>query len=366
MKVFKIVLTGGPCSGKTTVLKKVRDYLSKKEDSHVIVIPETATLLLSNGIKIKPDKEGVAVFQDIVYLMQKTKELAVQKSLDNCDNESIFIIHDRGIIDNKAYLESQNDFDTILSNYGDCELKIIDNYDLIIDLISASNRSDLNYGTANNEIRFEDAETAKKVDLKTSQAWLLHRNLKVVDTTDTIEEKIEQVIQLIENLISCQNSYYPLRFILDKKTNLEVFNDDNSKCIDLECYDLNLSNQEIKYYLEKRTYKNAESCVLKVVKLKDEQEIVIKNEVLSQEDFNRFFNQYKPTKVIRKKVIHFILNKQLYNIYVYDNSIILELEKNTMDLDLPSINLPIEKKITNVEFYNIEDELANGNSLSLK
>lgn len=41
----KIVLTGGPCAGKTTVL----NVLKQEFAGQILVIPEAATLLLSGG-----------------------------------------------------------------------------------------------------------------------------------------------------------------------------------------------------------------------------------------------------------------------------------------------------------------------------
>ena len=49
MSITKIAVTGGPCAGKTTALSRIqRDF------SHlgytVLIVPETATLLISGGV----------------------------------------------------------------------------------------------------------------------------------------------------------------------------------------------------------------------------------------------------------------------------------------------------------------------------
>jgi nitrite reductase/ring-hydroxylating ferredoxin subunit len=49
-KVVKIVLTGGPCGGKSTALSKVTSALTNS-GVRVLTVPEAATILFSNGFK---------------------------------------------------------------------------------------------------------------------------------------------------------------------------------------------------------------------------------------------------------------------------------------------------------------------------
>ena len=53
MSVIKIVLTGGPCAGKTTALAKIVEYFDNHRDTKtgVVVLPETATELIKAGLK---------------------------------------------------------------------------------------------------------------------------------------------------------------------------------------------------------------------------------------------------------------------------------------------------------------------------
>ena len=48
--MHKIVLTGGPCAGKTTCLARVSAYLMER-GFNVFTVPEAATLLFTNGAK---------------------------------------------------------------------------------------------------------------------------------------------------------------------------------------------------------------------------------------------------------------------------------------------------------------------------
>lgn len=50
MRVLKIVFTGGPSAGKSTMFKKAKEYLREK-GYKVLEIPETATELIESDIK---------------------------------------------------------------------------------------------------------------------------------------------------------------------------------------------------------------------------------------------------------------------------------------------------------------------------
>lgn len=51
-RVFKIVLTGGPCGGKTTSIERIKEYF--KNELKVFVIQELATTTISSGMSIIP------------------------------------------------------------------------------------------------------------------------------------------------------------------------------------------------------------------------------------------------------------------------------------------------------------------------
>ena len=60
--VQKLVLTGGPCGGKTTALARLRQFLEER-GFRVFIAPEAATVLWSNGMSVgdlKTPEDGVA------------------------------------------------------------------------------------------------------------------------------------------------------------------------------------------------------------------------------------------------------------------------------------------------------------------
>lgn len=49
MKITKIVITGGPCAGKTTAMSWIQNAFSQMGYA-VLFVPETATELISGGV----------------------------------------------------------------------------------------------------------------------------------------------------------------------------------------------------------------------------------------------------------------------------------------------------------------------------
>lgn len=64
-RITKIVLTGGPAAGKTTLVSRVLKEFKQEDGWRVITIPETATELIS-GFGIKPFATKIG--SEVVYL----------------------------------------------------------------------------------------------------------------------------------------------------------------------------------------------------------------------------------------------------------------------------------------------------------
>lgn len=119
MNTYKIVLTGGPCSGKTTSL----EYLSKKliDDGYSVdIIDETADSLFKLGY-IPNVNISVFDFQNLLFKIQVLKEYI-------SEGKSKIMLCDRGLLDGKAYID-KDDFDKILDSNKINEKIILNTYD---------------------------------------------------------------------------------------------------------------------------------------------------------------------------------------------------------------------------------------------
>ena len=98
-----IVLTGGPCAGKTTIMSHLIQSLEDR-GYRVFVIPETPTELILNGIfpceDILSDE-----FQKFVLDKQLMKENLYCKLDDYFNGKKAVILCDRGILDALAYID---------------------------------------------------------------------------------------------------------------------------------------------------------------------------------------------------------------------------------------------------------------------
>ena len=86
-KVHKILLTGGPCAGKTTLLAKLQSILDNK-GYRVYSVPEAATMMMTAGTNLDSSKES----SDYQIALQ-TSMLKMQMNLEDvfvelAENES--------------------------------------------------------------------------------------------------------------------------------------------------------------------------------------------------------------------------------------------------------------------------------------
>lgn len=228
MKILKIVLTGGPRAGKTSIIPKMKEYLESLPNAHVFVVPETATELFKFGMEISNDKQKALVFQDVVYTFQKAKEDAMKKYMENLpEDANVFIIYDRGIMDNGAYLED-NEFDDILQKYNDNELNVLSNYDVVFGLCSSSKLKG-QYEKGSNAARYEDEYEAKFRDARTIESWSLRQNFKIIDATDKFEDKINIVMDELKSICNNQEKRTYKRYMFERPFDLNVLEQYNAK-----------------------------------------------------------------------------------------------------------------------------------------
>ena len=119
MKTFKVVLTGGPCGGKTESIMFLSDKLIGYGYS-VSFIEETADLLLKMGFM---PNENISTFdfQDLLLKIQFIREYSIEGKTE-------VLLCDRGLLDGKAYIDNDS-FKKILDNTNLDEISIMNTYD---------------------------------------------------------------------------------------------------------------------------------------------------------------------------------------------------------------------------------------------
>lgn len=189
MEITKIVITGGPCAGKTTGMSRIKEEFEKR-GYRVLFIPETATELIGGGVA--PWTCGSNLdYQKCQVRLQKEKESVFDEAARSMDADKVLIVCDRGVLDNKAYM-SQEDFDAVMRSLHTNEVAERDQYDAIIHMVTAAKGAPEAY--ANSSVRTETPEQAAALDDKLIAAWTGHPHLRVIDNSTGFEEKLHRVV----------------------------------------------------------------------------------------------------------------------------------------------------------------------------
>ena len=201
-EILRIVITGGPCGGKTTALNIIKDML-EKEGYTVILASETATELINDNVKPfgkETEKLPVLEFQRLVLRTQIAKEKVRDYAAEICENDKVIILYDRGILDNRAYI-SHEEFNLIAAEEGITEQEIIDRYDLVLHMTTTAKGKEDKYSDETNKARTESVEEAIDVDDRTLGAWYNHPNRFIFENDCDFKEKLNRVEIIIRRFL---------------------------------------------------------------------------------------------------------------------------------------------------------------------
>lgn len=189
----KIVLTGGPCAGKTTILCWLQQKLADFGYA-VVVVPEAATRMITSGLKSGANLLSASDFQSQLMAHTIETEDRFIKAASLIQSEKVIVIFDRGVMDARAYM-SADAHTRILQSYGLHLTEARDGrYDAVIHLVSLAVHQPELYTCANNEAREETVEQARVLDELTQRAWVGHPHLRVVGGVSTLDGRFARVL----------------------------------------------------------------------------------------------------------------------------------------------------------------------------
>lgn len=199
-EIKKIVITGGPCAGKTTGMKKVKEEFSKRGYA-VIIVPETATELISGGISPTSCATNVA-YQRLQMKLQMEKEHLFWQAAYSLDDQKVLIVYDRGIMDNWAYMDKR-EIKKIIRLSEETEETLLNRYDAVFHLETLAKLSEDAYNKAkgNNIARTADAKGAIELDDKVINAWKKHKYFRSIANTEDKDGKINDLIKGIAEFL---------------------------------------------------------------------------------------------------------------------------------------------------------------------
>lgn len=189
-ETVKLVITGGPCAGKTSALELLRTSF-EKEGWRVVTVPETATELILGGIT----PWGTPGFQGIRVARQLEAE---GKALREAQTSAL-IVFDRGIADTRAYTTA-GEYAAILRENGLTEETVMDRYDAVIHLTSAAKGAPESYSLQSNAARTETTQEAASLDDRILDAWAAHPNRVILPASESFDEKLDSLLLAVANL----------------------------------------------------------------------------------------------------------------------------------------------------------------------
>lgn len=347
----KIVLTGGPCAGKTTALARIEEYFSEL-GYKVLIVGESATELIKGGARPFGDKSlSMIDFQDIILKYQLSKENIYDEIVKALNpNDKCIIVYDRGLMDNSAYV-SKEEFNYLLEKNHYSYLELMDRYDLVLHLVTAADGAEAFYTLENNAARSETREEAIALDQKTMNAWSGHRNLEIIDNSVTFEEKLDKVIESIHNLLGNPISIrHQKKYLIDGQTISQKLLDNS---IGVEIEQTYLGSDEYEKRLRKRTLGNEITYYYTVQKhdLHGTSKVLIDRKITSKE-YDKLMFEYPLHRTVKKTRYTFIRDKKYYRLDIFDDGVVI-LETSDAKAKIPS-DLKVIGDITeDSEFYNI-------------
>lgn len=204
MEITKIVITGGPCAGKTTAMSWIQSNFTKLGYT-VLFVPETATELITGGVAPWTCGSNME-YQKCQMQLQLEKEKIFEQGALTMPGEKILIVCDRGTLDNKAYL-TELEFAYIMENLKCNEVELRDRYDAVFHLVTAAKGAEKFYTTANNSARTENEEQAVILDDKLIAAWTGHPHFRIIDNATDFEDKMKRLISEISAFLGEPEPY---------------------------------------------------------------------------------------------------------------------------------------------------------------
>jgi hypothetical protein len=196
-----MVLTGGPCAGKTSCLRAIIEEFGNQ----VIPMPEVATLLLGSRFPppgcetiTVPAHEWSTAFQGAILSLQHEMERAYENLAEKCGAR--LIVCDRGVLDGAAYWSGGRRafLDQFGLDVGACFAR----YQAVVHLESLATARPDDYGRAGNEIRFEELADAQERERAAREAWQGHPGWVFIPGRHEVGRTISEVFGVVRRLLS--------------------------------------------------------------------------------------------------------------------------------------------------------------------
>jgi len=186
---LRIALTGGPCSGKTSIVHQIKQKFTK-----VVSLPESATMLLSGGFpRDKAEPIAHVCFQTAVFQVQTQLE----NVFDLLHPGKVQVV-DRGTIDGAAYWPGgpQGFFESLKTT----KAQQLQRYSHVV-FLDSPDAETFEQKKRENPCRSENYEQTVTLSEKTFSIWKDHPRITRVCFHPAFEDKIKRVFDIISHIL---------------------------------------------------------------------------------------------------------------------------------------------------------------------
>ncbi|XP_026758186.1 TRPL translocation defect protein 14 isoform X2 [Galleria mellonella] len=369
--VYKLVLTGGPCGGKTTGQSRLSTFFENL-GWKVFRVPETATVLLSGGVKfadLSPD-EASKFQENLLKTMIQIENTFFE--LGRTCQRNCLIICDRGAMDASAFI-SKEKWEAMMAanNWNSVELR--DNrYNHIVHMVSAANGAEDFYSTEDHACRSEGVELARELDYNAAAAWIGHPYFDVIDNSTDFDKKMNRLIACVCQKIgidtgdrlnvNSKKRKFLVKSPIPADTEFPPFQD-----FDVVHNYLQSDMRKAQVRLRKRGQKGHWSYIHTLRKFHptNGQSVEVRTQLTHRDYLNMLPQRDDAHFTIFKKRRCFIYNNQYYQLDIYRQPthprcrglVLLETYSATYDQDTLIQSLPkfltIEKEVTGDPAYSM-------------
>lgn len=353
MEISKIVITGGPCAGKSTAMSWIQNAFSKMGYA-VLFVPETATELITGGVA--PWTCGTnADYQKCQLKLQLEKEKVFEQAARTMDTEKVLIVCDRGALDNKAYM-NETEFAEAMKSIGSNEVELRDNYDAVFHLVTAAKGAEEFYTTANNSARTETVTEAAELDNRLISAWTGHPHLRVIDNTSSFEDKMKRLIAEISSFLGEPEPYEIERKYLIEYPDIKWL-EGNPACQRIEIIQTYLNSESDEEVRVRQRGVDGHYIYFQTIKkrVSDLKRVEIERRLSQAEYLELLMDADTSRKQIRKTRYCLIYKNQYFEIDVYpfwtDKAIAeIELSDENAEIIFPK-QIKVIKEVTDDDSY---------------
>ena len=355
MEVTKIVITGGPCAGKSTAFSRIQEEFTTM-GYQVLFVSETATELINGGITPWTCNTSDE-FQKYLMRLQLEKEKVFFDAALSMSCDKVLIVCDRGMLDNKSYMTNSG-FQSALKELGLNEIELRDNYDAVFHLVTAANGAEEFYTTANNTARTETPEEARLIDDRLISAWTGHPHLRVIDNSTSFDDKIKRLVKEIATFLG-----EPEPFEIERKFLIEYpdisWLDSLENCQRIEIIQTYLKSNNNEEVRVRQRGVDGNFVYFKTIKRKvtDLKRVEIEKRLSKDEYLTLLLEADTEKRQIRKTRYCLMYENQYFEIDVYpfwNDKAILEIE-----LSNESAQVIIPEKINVIKEVTDDDNYKN-------